>query len=383
MKYFLYLFFLCFVLSANAQNPDSLISDVYHNQMFDYLEEINSGSTENFINAFNEDKFLDRMFADIPTDSYDLRQFRSGVKNSVKPSISSIFSSFTEFEYVNYTQTENSFSILIRCEAGEAGLNYLEFEVDIESRDELRIIDIFSYFSGEYISTTMNRNAKMIISENGMISNILNSLNIKEKEFTQSLPKLVKMQKYRSMGDFEEILKVYDSLSKSMKQEKIFLLTAISAAQTTDEMRYLKLIKEYENEFPDDPSLPLLTLDYYLLRGELETAHEQIDKLDEIVGGDNYLNVIRSTICSIAEDLSCARSYLETAIENNEFEEDAYFGLLELELASGNFKKVNDHLSALENIFGYEFSKESMQKVEIYKSYLESEEFKKWQSTKN
>jgi hypothetical protein len=127
----------------------------------------------------------------------------------------------------------------------------------------------------------------------------------------------------------------------------------------------------------------LLTLDYYLLRGELETAHEQIDKLDEIVGGDNYLNVIRSTICSIAEDLSCARSYLETAIENNEFEEDAYFGLLELELASGNFKKVNDHLSALENIFGYEFSKESMQKVEIYKSYLESEEFKKWQSNKN
>lgn len=362
-------------------------SDIYHQFVFQYLEELNFGEPNNFVKAFDKDKFIDRVFVDIPSDTETMKEIRTeigdGVKSNLDNVIRTIFQSFDSFDYVNYSEGEGYYTILIRGSGDEGGLNYLELELDIAKKEELRIIDIYSYFSGEYISTTMNRNVKMIISENGMMSKILSSLSLTDREYTESLPKLVKMEKYRNMGDFNEILKVYDTLPSSIKKEKTFLIVAISAAQSVDEERYLKLIKLYESEFPEDPSLPLLSLDYYLLRGEIETANKQVDKLDEIVGGDNYLNVIRSNICIIAEDKVCAKSHLETAIQNNEFEEEAYWGLLELELRDNNYKKVSSYLSLLSDNFGYEFTEEALGQVDIYKNYLKSEDFKEWNSSRN
>jgi tetratricopeptide (TPR) repeat protein len=383
IKVFLGVWALQFLTVATAQE---LENDIYHEKLFEFLEEINRGEVNNFLAAFDSEKFTDRVFEDLPANDQDVRMFRigfeEGLEKSFIPSVRTMFQYYDAINYVSYSEVGGFYSILLRGTGDQSGLNYIELVVDSSEKNDLKFIDIYSYFSGEFMSSIMNRNAKLFIAENSTFSNILSSFSIKEKEFTESLPKLIKMEKYRNMGDLEEIIKVYDTVPKSAQKEKVFLLTAITAAQSTDETRYLELIKTYKDQYPEDPSLPLITLDYHLLRGEIETSKKLVNDLDEIVGGDNYLNIIRSNICFIDEEKRCAISYLEEAINKDIYLEEAYWGLLELNLLWNNFEDVNKQLTALEEIFGYEFSSESMAEVELYTEYLKSDFFKEWNTKK-
>ncbi len=374
------------VLTSGVLYSQTEELDIYHEKLFQYLEQVNSGNPEAFLNTFDKEKFTDRVFEGLPENDPDIQAFRigfeGGLKQSLIPSLRVMFEYYDLVQYVSYYEDEENYVMLLRGTGEESGLNYIELTIDQSADDKFSFTDVYSYFAGEYYSSIMNRNVKMVIAENSTFSNILNSLSLKEKRFTENLPKLVKMEKYRNMGDLEEIVKVYDTIPESIRKEKVFLLSAIQATQSTDEERYINLLELYKDNYPDDPSLPLLTLDYYLLKGEIKTAQKLINELDEIVGGDNYLNIMRSNICMIDGDKECTRSYLVKALENDQYFEDAYWGLLEFDLMQGDFESVNSHLTSLENTFGYEFTKETMAQVELYSEYLKSDSFRNWENKK-
>ena len=189
IKVFLGVWALQFLTVATAQE---LENDIYYEKLFEFLEEINRGEVNNFLAAFDSEKFTDRVFEDLPANDQDVRMFRigfeEGLEKSFIPSVRTMFQYYDAINYVSYSEVGGFYSILLRGTGDQSGLNYIELVVDSSEKNDLKFIDIYSYFSGEFMSSIMNRNAKLFIAENSTFSNILSSFSIKEMNLLRVYP---------------------------------------------------------------------------------------------------------------------------------------------------------------------------------------------------
>ena len=377
------LFLVCVNQLSWAQETteaDSL--DEYHVFMLDLIDQLNIGLYDEFFEAVDFDAIIETATKDIPLPEVDKRSLIAGMKSGAdsqfRTNYSYMFDNTELIQYVNYFEEGEFYIILVRF-SGSNGLNYIEFKLDKNSEGEISIVDYYPYITGEYVSSTLGRMVKIIYSaqEENFLSALISGASTKEKEFTQSLPKLIEIQNNVRLENYDEAKKIYDSLPESVQNNKIFIISIMQVAQNTEGNFYLDLIDRYARYYPEDPSLPLIALDSYLLRGNIEGAQRQINILDEAVGGDNYLNVMRGNIAVMGGDIEAGRSYFNRALTENRYVEDAYWGLIEICLAEKDFESIIKHLNNLIELFGYSFSETDFQ-YEIYTEFSDSEEFRKW-----
>lgn len=375
-----FIFILIFSTQLKAQEISSDSLDEYHTFMFDLIDEIVLGEYERFFSIVNFDAIVETAVEDIPLPEYDKRSLKLGLIQGAKSEFVTAYTSLLDLcdliQYVSYTELEGYYSILVRF-SGEAGLNYIEFVLGKDEEGNISIIDYYPFMLGEYVTTTINRTVKITYSEDSVFEKLLSGLSNKEKEFTTNLPKLTKIRNLTINGLYEEAKMEYDALPLSVQNNKLFILTILTAAQVLGDEIYLSLIDKFEEFYPNDPSIPLITLDSYLLRGNIEEAQRQIDNLDEAIGGDNFLNIMRGNIAMIGEDSASARSYFNLAIENDVYSEDAYWGLINLDVVNKDYGSTIKYLNRLVYLYGYYFTSDDFNS-EPFLEFKESEEFKEW-----
>ena len=55
-------------------------------------------------------------------------------------------------------------------------------------------------------------------------------------------------------------------------------------------------IKDYEESYPKDPSLQLVSIDGYIINKQFDKALKSIDVLDSSIHGDSFLNYLRGNV---------------------------------------------------------------------------------------
>ncbi|WP_018127048.1 tetratricopeptide repeat protein [Balneola vulgaris] len=379
--FFLLIFLSCSPSILSAQIVDSATTKLYHQQLFEHIDRINVGDVNSFIASFDIERFTERVFDDITVASNNLEQFKNGFKRGMKSemhkALNEMLTAFDNYQYVNFSVTDSSFSMLMRGFDDE-GLNYYELIIDYSNKNSLRIIDIYPYYSGELFSDTINRIVIILLSETGMLDTTVSGFDTNKQLLSSNVDKMKQMGEMRRQANHQGMVNLYKSLPEPLKVEKIFIINVLTSAFYVDEMFYLSIIEQYKNIFPDDPSLPLITLDYYLLRGDIENSYKMINELDATIGGDNFLNTYRGFVAEVNEDTTRAIKYYTTAISNDPYIEDAYWSLIEIYLDQENFKLVTEQLIALEEYIGYEFTEQGFEEIDIYAQYIQSSEFKEW-----
>ncbi|RNC79900.1 MAG: hypothetical protein ED557_12250 [Balneola sp.] len=374
----LLLLLVSFELKSQDTEPDSL--DEYHQFLFSLIDEVNVGMYDNFVEAVDFGAIADFAIADLNVPDFEKQEFRRGlVDGASREFAENMFEGAGLVEYINYFEEEGDYFMLVRI-FGEGGLNYINFQVNKNEAGELKIIDFYPYMSGEYISTTLNRTAKMFFSQSSFFEAIIENLIGSEKEVVQNLPVLMKIGNLIANQAFEDARREYDALPEAAKNDKLFILTMIQAATMLDDQYYLALLDRYEENYADDPSYPLVMLDSYLLRGRIEESLVLVDQLDEAVGGDNFLNYLRGNVAMIGEDTTAAIKYYELAVENDLYFEEPYWELAGLEVELGNYEQAVKYLGRLNFVFGYFFSEEDFD-PEVDKEFIESKAFKDWVET--
>jgi tetratricopeptide (TPR) repeat protein len=300
-----------------------------------------------------------------------------GASREIKTSYGALFDRADRIEYVNYDEIDEFYSIVIRV-SGDFGLNYLSFSMETRE-DSVKIVDIYPFVSGEYVSESMNKTIKIILKETNrsVFNNLLEALSGKEKEFTENLPNIVKIRNLNYEGKHQEARELYESLPESVQNHKYFILTMTNAAADLDDSFYLDLIERYLKYYPDDPSFPLVAIDGYLLRGNIQKAQEMIDELDDAIGGDPYLDIFRGNVARIGGNDEQASKYFKKAILKNMYWEEAYWSLIEIYLEEEDYTSVIQYLDRLKFVFGYIFEEENFN-AEPYLAFSQSEEFANW-----
>ncbi|NJN50221.1 MAG: hypothetical protein HC798_03365 [Polaribacter sp.] len=277
----------------------------------------------------------------------------------------------TNYDFITYFYEDETYFLTFRL-FSEDGLNYHEYKL-VKENDVYKIVDVYFYLSGEYFSETLQ--GIYFQSLNGVLNSENNSYS---NPFTEDLIKLSLVKKQMQKGDYIKAKEIFDSISEKSQLQKPFLIIALLITSNLDEKLYINYIQKYETNYPNDPSLYLVSLDGYVLKGEYKKALELVDLLDESVGGDNFLDLQRSGLHLLDKNYEQALVYGKKLLENYPNYIDAYVNMITINIEYG---KDADAIDAIEIFMKqFELDKETMKVAfeEDYPEFVKKQVYKDW-----
>ncbi len=327
-----------------------------------------------FDKAFHIKSFTDRFF--IKSDDPELVEFNQGFFNGFSESFSfgneiiRVSKSGSEYNFLKAYKAKGNYYLLFRL-SGDVGINYHQHLIKFIDNTP-KIIDSYVYVTGEYLSQTIKTIYNVSVNNRSFLKKLLNVDEIND------LKKLARLKKLRDEGKYNEVIEIYESLSKTSKKKKIFKIYALTSAQHLSNEVYNKHIDEYKAEFPDDPSLHLISIDGFILNKEFDKALTSVDNLEKSIGGDDFLEFVRGNVYYLKKDYKKAVEKFSYVIDNYGNFYDAYDSLLTVYIESSNFKEATVLLDKV--LEKFEMEKEDFKTVveETFEEFSKSNEFKNW-----
>ena len=324
--------------------------------------------------SFDRNAFYDRITGGIDAPDGFARGFRSSFDKSFTFGERVLMTALKDGGTYQFLRIrENPKRALFRLVSGEGALNYHELELVRTPSGAVGVQDVYVYTTGEYLSETVKRIYLSGVAQANR--GFLERLQGKDELLIKHLEEVQTMSQAMQSGEGAKALSIYRALPPELQRQKIILLTRIGAAAQVDDTEYERAMAAYQEAFPRAPELALIVFDRYFLKGEYAKVLELLDQLETSVGGDPYLDVLRSSTFTAAGDLQRARAVSEKAVAAAPDMENAYFALLNVGLAFDEHALTADTLDRLSERFGYTWQLEGQPD---YASFLASDEGKRW-----
>lgn len=338
-------------------------------------EKVNKRQKDTLDKLFNTDYLIEKISNQIKNKTYAdavrTRAFRNNFKKEVNFGnliVDELKKKYGHYEFLHFHPRNGIPHLLFRM-TSDRGLNYHDYEIRVVD-DRLYITDMFIYMSGDYLSQTMNGTIQNLISQQKHLSVI-------EPEMQTQLENIRKLDEAINQDEYHKALEIYNALPKKTQKGKAFMNYKIIIASNTDSVLYQKTITEYEKLFPDDPSLYLMNIDKYILKGNMGKALWSVNKLDEIVS-DQYLDLQRGIIYCAMEKYEKGLELTDNYIRNNVKDPDGYWTRFQIYLMMDEPAKA---IETLNEINRYTMFSRMLitEKVEVnYADFAESDAFMTW-----
>jgi hypothetical protein len=254
------------------------------------------------------------------------------------------------------------------------GVDYAEFALGRSADGQVRAVDVYFFSTADYFTTTLRGVLLPIIANESR--SFVDKLITGERDFVHDFPQVVKMAGLINQGKMREALAIVPSLKPETRRQKTVLVNRLRAAQEIDDNEYSAVLEEFRHAYPKDPCLDLLLIDYYVLKKDFVRAKESTDRLDEAVGGDPYLAVLRADLNVAAGDLKSARDLANRAIKEEPGLAPAYVSLLAVSVQEKNFAESLDLLKMLDQKQMMEIG--DLTAVPEYAGFVKSPQYQEW-----
>jgi hypothetical protein len=219
------------------------------------------------------------------------------------------------------------------------GVNYFELELGKSKKDQqVRIIDMYIYLSGENLSETFAQLARASIGA------------LRAGDDVNEFGDIVKARK---VGDDEEARRLLGRLPPRVRDSKPVLLMELQLIDAEDP-DYLGVVEKIERAFPGDPAIDMVSIDGFFLREEVGKLLTILDRLDRRVGGDPYLGYLRANAYLLEptpEHLAAAETSVREAIARLPDRWDPLFGLLTVQVKQQRYPEAMATLTTLRDRF--------------------------------
>jgi tetratricopeptide (TPR) repeat protein len=205
---------------------------------------------------------------------------------------------------------------LLRLVSPEGAVNYHEYTLARSPDGQIVTEDIYVYASGEPLTKTFRRLMLGYIAEKK--KGAIDKLNGSEQLLTKHIEDLTKMSQQVRNGQHKEALETFRKLPAELQKNKIFQIIAIRAAQgADDDKEYLAELERFRRNYPDDPAVDLISIDYFYLKKEYAEAIKTVERVDKSLGGDPYLMALKANMLLEAKKYKEARETAEKAIKDD------------------------------------------------------------------
>jgi acyl carrier protein len=344
---------------------------------------VNTEDVVRFREEFDTGAFRSLVFSGFDGNNQEARSLRASFEKTLENMPSQVFDQILQqvhgggsYEYLRTIERDDGFRPVFRLRTPEGAINYHEYRLIRRPRGA-RFSDVFIYASGERLSETMQRLLLTALPPDKQT--ILASLSgSAQASLRRALP-LQDISLAFKRGEHQHVLAMYESLSPELRAEKTIQIFRVMSAQKVDEAAYSAAMDDYRAAFPNDPSIYLMSLDSHLLARRFKEYHDTLDRLNEQVGGDPYLEAMRANVLIMEGKFDQAKTIAQSMLAADPLSIDAHWLLVSLSLAQKSFEATRSLLTTLRDEIGVPLG--DLTQVPEYAEFVASPEFAKWRAS--
>jgi tetratricopeptide (TPR) repeat protein len=247
-------------------------------------------------------------------------------------------------KFLRVRLVDGQYRALIRFVGEDMGLTYREFVVARYPDGSIASDDIFQFETAELLSQTLRRILDAVAPAQGKDGKPRSN-----RESMIQIAALTSMTAAARRGDSATVIEKFNQLPASLQENKSVLFFYIKGLSMAENQKaaYLKALDQFRNLFPNDPCLDMLLLAYHFEKREFALALEPISRLDQSIGGDPYLHVMRAECHIGLKQYENARTEATAAIKEEPDLEDAYWIGIRASLLEMNHAETLEGLKRL------------------------------------
>ncbi|MBR9915544.1 MAG: hypothetical protein GYB32_12080 [Algicola sp.] len=391
------LFCMFHVMLIAQPNNDQVISDTLSynesnsNKVIAFGEflsnAIQNREVDSFMVKLNNDKFFERVLggnSDLDRNDSFTKGLLLGMKQALNSFPNEIISevengSYYDFISYRYDEAAQTYYALFRLYSTESGMNYHDYRI-VNNAGVIQFSDMYIYLTGEHFTETLGRLMRYTLPE-AKIFGLINSPH--NSEFDQ----LMSAMTYNNNGEYLKAYNLMNNLKSELSQEKFLLIFKTLIASNIDEEKYLSSLEELITTFPDDPTIGLNKIDYYIYKGKYFEAIQVINQLQNETE-DDFLNYVKACVAFEDQNYDLALNYFKYTIDNYADFFEGQAGYLNTLVMMKNYPEAVDYLDEL-MAAGYEkeliaeYVEEDDEFGEnVLKDFAKSKPYKNWKKKK-
>lgn len=323
----------------------------------------------------DKDVLLDRTVGkdSLPADE-DLR-FRQQTKASLMPSMELIrtLADGGTYRFLRAYKRDGVVKLLFRM-AANVGLNYHELELKPCGPDKkLKVVDIYVYLGCENVSETLRR-AYLPVYEKRMG---IHELSEADRQYLENIPRLKEMAIAGQNSEWKEMLGIYASLPRLVRENKGVLVMRLRAAVNLRTVEiYEQIILDLYRLYPNTGTPDLVSIDYYQLKGQGQQSLDACDRLDQHLGGDPFLDLMRAGGYMCLHELETAREKAWNAAHVEPKSPLPLWVLTKIAVEQQDFDECARLLLVLE--YGLKAKMPELEALAMYRPFLRSDAYEAW-----
>ena len=264
--------------------------------------------------------------------------------------------------------------LVFRLLLANMAMNYHDLVLARQPDGKVRVDDIYIFMAGEMLSQTYRQTYLQAVAQAS--GGLLGRLTGADQKYVQYFEKLGQMNEARRAGKFARVLEIYQASPADLRKEKTALLMRLQAAQQISEAEYKRSIEDFREEYPNDPSINIISVDYFFMNKQYPETIACIDQLDRAVLGDAHLQATLSAVHIEMNDLPAARADAMKAIALEPGLITGYWNLVNVALKE---KKDDETLRILRLIRDkFQFEMADLTTIPAYNDFTKSPQYQEW-----
>ncbi len=258
------------------------------------------------------------------------------------------------------------------------GLNYLDLTIVRTPAGAIRVVDYQDMATGEPLSRSIT----------SVVMPALASLTRTPLErlmqgsgdgYVASVGQVPELRKLIEEGKHQQAMERWRTLPEAFRTTRAGAALRMLIAQGIGPAEHLASLQEIERLFPNDPALSLLQVDANRLTKRYPQALQAIDRVDEQVGGDPYLDSLRADILIEAERIAEAQAAAARGCEREPTLIDLWWTAIGVSLKADAHAQTASLLDEVKTRFGTKLA-DDLSTISGFERFGQSKEYAEWRA---
>jgi tetratricopeptide (TPR) repeat protein len=345
----------------------------------DIVTDLNNNSFERFAHAIDREDMLERIFGLRLIDQKVKKGFSESFDDNLVNILKSAFAS-TEGNiraaWLGFGSKGDRGKAIVRYDLPDFQFNYHEYELRLDGKGRVVIVDWIDYMDGEKFSDGVGVQLVSMNPGKPAVRKLLDFQGPTEQQ-TFQMTELLKASRDMQVDRYFDIL---NNLDEKMRSQRAVVLTSVHLCKATRNRRKLRTaLIDVDKYFPNEPLYSLMLLDYYFPSRKYEQAMQALLSLQSTLGvQDSAMSARLSAASLVLGKTEDAASYAEQAVGIEPGLELGWWSALRARTAMRQFDTAVEALDQLEKTFGYTLGPEAFEKDPSMSDLLLSSEYETW-----
>jgi tetratricopeptide (TPR) repeat protein len=364
----------------DAQEREELErQEVFRAGFQEIVADLNNNSLERFAHAIDRDDMLERIFGLRLIDQKVKQSFRERFDDNLVNILKSAFADTggnIRAAWLGFGSKGDRGKAIVRYDLPDFQFNYHEYELRLDGKGRVIIVDWVDYMDGETFSDAVG--VQLVATNPGKpaVRKLLDFQGPTEQQ-TFQMTELLKASRDMQVDRYFDIL---GNLDEKLRSQRVVVLTSVHLTKATRNRRKLRTaLIDVDKYFPEEPLYSLMLLDYYFPSRKYDQAMQALLRLQSRLGVPDAAMAARLSAASLvmgnAED---ALGYADEAVRMEPGLELGWWSALRARTALGQHAGAVEALDQLEKTFGYTLGPEAFEKDPSMADLLLSSEYEKW-----